>query len=278
MRHPLLYLAVLAMSFSSSVEGTDYYVSPAGDDSDPGTSPTEAWRTIDKANTEVFGAGDRLLFEGGSTFSGNQSGQSATHELFQLHARLLLPLLHEVAQAARLVEPDDRMDVVGHDHETAANRLVRGQFGRQQAHHDLTCRSVIQQAATSVTGKRDELGVQLLVVDTSSEHGPIVARTHEQYHPLVAMQHGHICRISVSSGNVLCGKVSVPPAGMIVLLRETLSQDRRCCSATRGAGQTSLIRTPAGSPLVAPRPRRFSEHADWDSSTYYGKSTGLPAK
>jgi len=70
---------------------------------------------------------------------------------------------------------------------------------------------------------------------------------------------------------------TVDLAGPIVLLHETLSQDRRCCSATRGASQTSLIPTPADSPPVAARPRRFSEHANRDSSTYSGKSTGLPA-
>jgi len=104
------------------------------------------------------------------------------------------------------------MDVLGHDRETRAGSHVGGQFGRQQANHDLTRPSVIQQAATSVTRKRDELRVQLVIVDTSSGHGRIVARTHEQYNPLVAMQHGHICRKSVLTGNVLRGKVSVPPA------------------------------------------------------------------
>jgi len=55
------------------------------------------------------------------------------------------------------------------------------------------------------------LSMQLVIAGTSPEHCRIVARSHEKYNPLVAKQHGHICRTSVSSGNILPGKVSVPP-------------------------------------------------------------------
>jgi hypothetical protein len=44
-------------------------VSPRGDDDKPGTSP-EPWRTIDRVNKAALEPGDRLLFEGGTTFSG----------------------------------------------------------------------------------------------------------------------------------------------------------------------------------------------------------------
>jgi hypothetical protein len=47
-----------------------YYVSPDGDDSNDGTSSSTAWKTIDKVNTINFQQGDRILFEGGQTFSG----------------------------------------------------------------------------------------------------------------------------------------------------------------------------------------------------------------
>jgi hypothetical protein len=50
--------------------GTDYYVSSIGDDSNPGTSPEFAWRTISKANEFSFAPGDRLLLESGQTFQG----------------------------------------------------------------------------------------------------------------------------------------------------------------------------------------------------------------
>jgi len=50
---------------------TDYYVRSGGNDSKTGTSISLAWKTIAKVNTINFSAGDRILFEGGTTFSGN---------------------------------------------------------------------------------------------------------------------------------------------------------------------------------------------------------------
>ncbi len=50
-----------------------YYISPFGDDSNSGTSPEEAWQTIDKVNSIDFGPGDEILFEGGKTFKGSLS-------------------------------------------------------------------------------------------------------------------------------------------------------------------------------------------------------------
>jgi hypothetical protein len=50
---------------------TDYYVSPTGADARSGTSPDAAWQTIQRVNNQRLAAGDRVLFEGGQTFSGN---------------------------------------------------------------------------------------------------------------------------------------------------------------------------------------------------------------
>ncbi len=48
-----------------------YYLSPLGDDSNAGTSPDQAWQTIDKINSIDFEPGDRIYFQGGETFQGN---------------------------------------------------------------------------------------------------------------------------------------------------------------------------------------------------------------
>ncbi|MGQ0766718.1 MAG: right-handed parallel beta-helix repeat-containing protein, partial [Gemmatimonadota bacterium] len=53
-----------------TAQGTTYYISPTGKNSRNGQSPAQAWRTIDKVNFRNFVAGDRILFEGGATFSG----------------------------------------------------------------------------------------------------------------------------------------------------------------------------------------------------------------
>jgi hypothetical protein len=47
-----------------------YYVNTTGNNSD-GLSIATAWTSLDKVNTAVFNPGDRVLFEGGKTFTGN---------------------------------------------------------------------------------------------------------------------------------------------------------------------------------------------------------------
>jgi len=68
----LLSFALL-LSFSGVVQGADYYVSPSGNDNNSGTSPSEAWQTIDRVNDVDLDAGDSVLFEGGQTFTVNET-------------------------------------------------------------------------------------------------------------------------------------------------------------------------------------------------------------
>ncbi|MEK6774996.1 MAG: right-handed parallel beta-helix repeat-containing protein [Bdellovibrionota bacterium] len=48
----------------------NFYVSANGNDGNSGTSTSSAWKTINKVNSRLYNAGDRILFEGGVTFSG----------------------------------------------------------------------------------------------------------------------------------------------------------------------------------------------------------------
>lgn len=50
--------------------GTTYYLSPTGNDQNEGTSPAWAWKTLAKANSRSFRAGDWLLLQGGAAFAG----------------------------------------------------------------------------------------------------------------------------------------------------------------------------------------------------------------
>jgi hypothetical protein len=50
---------------------TTYYVSPTGSDSNSGTSPTQAWQTINHVDQVTFQPGDQILFQGGAMFVGN---------------------------------------------------------------------------------------------------------------------------------------------------------------------------------------------------------------
>ena len=47
-----------------------YYVSPSGSDAAAGTSITAPWKTVARVNTQTLKAGDKVLFEGGKSFSG----------------------------------------------------------------------------------------------------------------------------------------------------------------------------------------------------------------
>jgi parallel beta-helix repeat protein len=53
----------------AKITGRTYYVSPSGNDSNSGLSPSLAWRTVDQVNRAQLQPGDGVLFQGGATFS-----------------------------------------------------------------------------------------------------------------------------------------------------------------------------------------------------------------
>jgi hypothetical protein len=67
-RHVLAH-ATAGAGEMATISGTTYYVSPAGSDSGPGTSPAQPWRTVARANDAQLRPGDRVLFQGGQRFS-----------------------------------------------------------------------------------------------------------------------------------------------------------------------------------------------------------------
>lgn len=68
------------MIFNSTVNGKEFYINRlAGNDSNSGLTPENAWATISKVNSTVFHAGDSVFFCGGQIFTGtirlkNQDG------------------------------------------------------------------------------------------------------------------------------------------------------------------------------------------------------------
>jgi hypothetical protein len=56
---------------TTAAPDTIYYVSPQGNDSNSGTSPTAPWQSITRVNQESFQPGDKILFQAGATFTGN---------------------------------------------------------------------------------------------------------------------------------------------------------------------------------------------------------------
>ena len=66
-----LILVFFPFFVSAEGAGVTYYVSPAGNDSASGTSPQDAWKTLEQVNRGTYRAGDRILLEGGQRFSGS---------------------------------------------------------------------------------------------------------------------------------------------------------------------------------------------------------------
>jgi hypothetical protein len=65
------WLATLALPLIiQPVNAATYYISPTGNNNNPGTSTSQAWQSIDRINRTTFQAGDRIAFQGGATFNG----------------------------------------------------------------------------------------------------------------------------------------------------------------------------------------------------------------
>lgn len=62
--------ALSLLAFASAASAATYYVSPTGSDSNAGTQ-AKPWKTITKVNATVLKPGDRVLFQGGKSFSGS---------------------------------------------------------------------------------------------------------------------------------------------------------------------------------------------------------------
>ncbi|MCK5174038.1 MAG: hypothetical protein KAR47_11655, partial [Planctomycetes bacterium] len=58
--------------------GETYYVDSAdGKDTNSGTTPAKAWKSLDKVNNMVFDAGDQILFKAGTTYFGKLKPQGS---------------------------------------------------------------------------------------------------------------------------------------------------------------------------------------------------------
>ena len=66
----LLLQFVLCLSALSG-QATDYFITSAGDDTNPGTSPAQAWRSVTRISAVSLQPSDRVLLAGGQTFVGN---------------------------------------------------------------------------------------------------------------------------------------------------------------------------------------------------------------
>ena len=75
--------AIINSKNAYKIEGTTYYISPTGDDFNSGTSPDDAWQTLDALmiNSYLFKEGDAVLFERGGVYRANSSIIIATNNM-----------------------------------------------------------------------------------------------------------------------------------------------------------------------------------------------------
>jgi hypothetical protein len=67
-----------AVSTDSASQASTYYVdSLAGDDSQSGLSPTNAWRSLERVNSRSFQPGDHILFKAGARYTGQLKPQGS---------------------------------------------------------------------------------------------------------------------------------------------------------------------------------------------------------
>lgn len=66
-----ILFTILILAISLQVNGTVYYVSNSGNDSNSGTSESQAWKSLAKVNSFVPKAGDQILFKSGDSWSGS---------------------------------------------------------------------------------------------------------------------------------------------------------------------------------------------------------------
>lgn len=78
---PLLSALVVTLAAGCAVNvaaGRTYYVSPKGNDKSRGISARHPWRTVSRVDRAHLRPGDRVLFQGGATFSGQTLTPSAS--------------------------------------------------------------------------------------------------------------------------------------------------------------------------------------------------------
>jgi acetyl esterase/lipase len=114
--------------------GADYHLdSTAGDDSNPGTSPAKAWRTLGKVNATVFHPGDRVLLHSGGSWTGTLHPQGSGAEnapiVLDRYGEGATPVVHGNGdEAALLLDNQEYWDIrnLEFTNDAAAEGLRRG--------------------------------------------------------------------------------------------------------------------------------------------------------
>jgi len=101
---PILLVGGALLLSTPPARAATYYVSDAGSDTNTGTSPRVAWRTLTRVNAGRLGPGDRILFRRGDQWRGQlrpSSGGPAGSVLYGAYGKGPKPLLLGSADKSR---------------------------------------------------------------------------------------------------------------------------------------------------------------------------------
>jgi hypothetical protein len=86
-----ILIAICAVIPALSVLGSDYFVSPRGDDRGDGLSELTAWKTVARVNAAAFQPGDRILFERGGewreSLQASSSGEAGKPVVYRAYGK-----------------------------------------------------------------------------------------------------------------------------------------------------------------------------------------------
>jgi hypothetical protein len=71
MKKTVLFFLLASLFSFTRLNAITYYISSTGNDANTGTSPSQAWKSISKINSQTLPPGTIILFEGGSMFYGS---------------------------------------------------------------------------------------------------------------------------------------------------------------------------------------------------------------
>jgi len=96
---------------------------------------------------------------------------------------LTFPLVHECAELSGLRKPQNRMNVVGHDHEADAFALAFFQSAGQHTEENPPGMIVIEQSASVRDTECDKVCVETIIEDTTSIHPIMLPGSCPQINP-----------------------------------------------------------------------------------------------
>ena len=82
--HTIISIFAFGLTGMASLNAADYYIDPAGNDSNSGTTPATPWQSLGKVNGMVFQPGDNVLFKRGGTWFGTLSPQGSGNSTSQI--------------------------------------------------------------------------------------------------------------------------------------------------------------------------------------------------